>query len=811
MHPVRNNSEKSHTVSHEQLQQNVSTHIKIWKRCTCTEETLSCTGFSPKRRLHRVPLPEPNNRNTFTILNFHGNSISYIDENIWKSYRWSEQLILSGNSLTELHKDTFEGLLSLQYLDLSCNKIQSIERRTFESIPFVQFINLGCNLLTELSFGTFQAWHGMQFLHKLILSRNPLTTIEDSYLFKLPALKYLDLGKTQTPLGPVENILMMTLDLEKLILPNHLACCLCQFKNNIEVVCKTVKLHCDNACLTNTTHCDEEASISNTEGEFMKVLQARKKNTSTELTIEPEKASTDRNSLSVFMNDQLDFSDESDVISALNYILPYFLDGNLEDVESTLLPFIKLLFSNGKSLAKAPPGERQLLRGNQILKGLKDIQKSYFRRGGIHSRQRKENAQPIMESIVPKRSLRQPAPKELKQLHLVGRWPGKLVENSFHVEPSFVQERREAVPNFRKQYSLGSAPATISAKAPPVVKNKSKKLRYTLSILNDANAQIQNMNFPNPSSHFGKHFRFHKPYSRLIQRMPKARMNLKSRKEPAQMQAKRPLFSEVRSLINSPLQEALQAEGDRDTPLLDSFNLPESSMDNTSVENSHAQSGANTGHVTSPHKTISNSSTSQEKGTRTTNVMLSIKQSSDTLWEYQNVITEITPSFSDSTTPKPNPGDQLEIQLNQQLRTLIPNNDVRRLIAHVIRTLKMDCSDSQVQLACAKLISRTGLLMKLLSEQQEVKVSKAEWDTDQWKTENYINESTEAQSEQKKTKLSEFTKEVPGYGYNKLILAISVAVVVMILIIIFCLIERLSEELSQTPHSQEISVELEPK
>lgn len=49
----------------------------------------------------------------------------------------------------------------------------------------------------------------------------------------------------------------------------------------------------------------------------MKVLQARKKNTSTELTIEPEKTSTDRNSLSVFMNDQLDFNDESDVIGAL--------------------------------------------------------------------------------------------------------------------------------------------------------------------------------------------------------------------------------------------------------------------------------------------------------------------------------------------------------------------------------------------------------------------------------------------------------------------------------------------------------------
>ena len=51
-------------------------------------------------------------------------------------------------------------------------------------------------------------------------------------------------------------------------------------------------------------------------------------------------------SSSGFMDEQLDFNDESDVINALNYILPYFSEGNLEDVVSTLLPFIKLLFSN---------------------------------------------------------------------------------------------------------------------------------------------------------------------------------------------------------------------------------------------------------------------------------------------------------------------------------------------------------------------------------------------------------------------------------------------------------------------------------
>ncbi|XP_045381836.1 leucine-rich repeat-containing protein 37B-like isoform X2 [Lemur catta] len=341
-------SEMDFTVNYISEQNAPTYATNICELCTCKDETMSCVGLSPKQRLHQVPVQEPNACNgTFTILNFQGNAISYIDGNVWKSYPWTEKLILSENNLTELRKDSFEGLLSLRYLDLSCNKIQSIERGTFETLPFLQFVNLGCNSLTEVTFGTFQAWHGMQFLQTLILNQNPLATVEDSYLYKLPALKYLDVGTTQVSLTTIENILMETLELEKLILPSRLACCLCQFKSNIETVCKTVKLQCENACLTSTTDCREEASLGNTEGSLMKVLQARKKHTSTELTIESE-APSDKHgiSLSGFTNKPLGFNDESDVISALNYILPYSSEGNLEDVESTLLPFINLLFSN---------------------------------------------------------------------------------------------------------------------------------------------------------------------------------------------------------------------------------------------------------------------------------------------------------------------------------------------------------------------------------------------------------------------------------------------------------------------------------
>uniref|UniRef100_A0A2I3FVA1 LRRC37A/B like protein 1 C-terminal domain-containing protein n=1 Tax=Nomascus leucogenys TaxID=61853 RepID=A0A2I3FVA1_NOMLE len=379
-------------------EQKASTSTNICELCTCGDETLSCVDLSPKQRLHQVPVPEPNSYNgIFTTLNFQGNYISYIDGNVWKAYSWTEKLILSENYLTELHNDSFEGLLSLQYL---------------------------------------------------ILNRNPLTAVEDPYLFELPALKYLDMGTTHITLTTLKNILTMTVELEKLILPSHVACCLCQFKNSIEAVCETVKLHCNIECLINTVHCPEEASVGNLEGAFMKVLQARKQHTSTELTIESE------------------------------------------------------------------------------------------------------------------------APSDSSSIKLSG---------------------------------------------------------------------------------FG--------------------------------------------------------------------------------------------------------------------------------------------------------GDQFEIQLTQQLRSLIPNEDVRRFMSHVIRTLKMECSETYVQMTCAKLMLRTGLLMKLLSKQQEAKASKAEWDTDQWKTDNYI------ESGQKEQKSSELMKEVPRYGYNnEVILAISVTVILTLWIIMICLIEILAHKRASKKHEEDSSV-----
>ncbi|XP_066220428.1 leucine-rich repeat-containing protein 37A2-like [Saccopteryx leptura] len=260
----------------------------VCQLCSCRNETLSCVALDSTQRLHSVPVLQPGiDKDTFTTLDLRGNAIVSLSENSWQSFHHIEKLILSGNEITELRENSFKGLLSLKYLDLSCNKIQFIEKNTFESLPFLQHLNLSCNSLEKLSLETFKAWHGMQFLYKIILDQNPLTTIEDPNLLKLPALKYLDLGTTEVSLKTVETIIMKTHELEKLILPSRLSCCLCQLKNDIEAVSKTIKLHCEAECVVNTP-CEE---LSTAKAALLDAVRSHRESTSTELTIEPEKTS----------------------------------------------------------------------------------------------------------------------------------------------------------------------------------------------------------------------------------------------------------------------------------------------------------------------------------------------------------------------------------------------------------------------------------------------------------------------------------------------------------------------------------------
>ncbi|EHB17161.1 Leucine-rich repeat-containing protein 37A2, partial [Heterocephalus glaber] len=759
-----------------QEKQNARTHTDICELCTCRNETLSCTGLSPKHKLRQVPVLEPNN--TFTTFNFQENAIFHLGKKSWTTYRWAEKLNLSENGLTGLHKNSFKGLLSLRYLDLSCNKIQFIEAQTFEALPFLQVLNLRCNLLTQISFGTFRAWHGMQLLHRVILNHNPLSSVEDSYLFKLPALRYLDLGTTHTPLLAVENILMMTLELKTLIIPRHMVCCLCQFKSDIEVVCKTVKLHCDSECMTNPTQCLEEAPVGNAEGVFMRALEARKKNTETELVIESGKSSSEQSdvSWSDFMDEELDSNGENDVVGALNYILPNFSEVNLEGVDS-LLPFIQLLFSHIQNEANPQDqheGKRQRTV-DRVLKGPKGIRKRLLEERQKQEVREKQSTQPLAKNTADRRSLRSPSTEK----------PG---QNEGVLGPGNPLRTEQKVPvSSALQDPLLRRPATSALpKAPHWARNGAKDLTNSIWVLKNASARVNSMKATKPILGSKNGHDLYKTASlkahRTLEADPREQLMEEDTRGKLKI-AEGPLFAALRSLIHFPSQGLLSSSGD---PRVQDHPFPElhDPAETTTIEN---QAAGNT----------------PEKNVFATNSLISATNSALTListddhtnerhWEYTSTSSEPPPPET-SVPLLSSPGDEFETQLNQQLHILIPNKEFRRFIWYMIRTFKRDCSEPSMHLACAKLISRTGLLMKLLmlSEQQEEKVAQAQWDTEQWKSETYIKESSGVSSNQKaQGEPRGHTQEVPGHGYNKkLILAILVTGTSMLLIIILCLIK----------------------
>ncbi|KAL6084991.1 hypothetical protein STEG23_015103 [Scotinomys teguina] len=532
----------------------------------------------------------------------------------------------------------------------------------------------------------------------------------------------------------------------------------------------------------------EEASIGNPEGPFMKVLQTRKENTSMELVIEPERDYSDKENAnySSSMEEEINFSDENDVMSALNYILPYFSEGNLEDVVSTMLPYIKLLFSHeqdsdnslgslqndteslppknesesgnftyknklnklyllenlldaeidevkkegktvvhkekynnlGKkfkreifekrwepaqveerSLAEIEKAEKRLHWMSRVLSGTGSIQKRHFKDVSTKSLWNKQSVQAPVENITKDGQLRKPPTMELQQLGL-GQKLRRLVGNSFHSEPLLPKEQ-------------------------------------------SANANVRRAKGSNPSLQSEERHR-----------------NLRKKKSHFQLIAKKPASSAVRSLINSPAGGVFSSLGDlsyAEKPFSELYAASEPSTEKPLEEN-HTTTESTEGNtlkstITVPEETASETTPPENPATQsnmsTSTLIPTVQHTSKAHLDF-DLGSHSSDHLKEFECPLViSPGDEFESQLNKQLQPLIPNNNVRRLISHVIRTLKMDCSDTHVQLACAKLISRTGLLMKLLSEQQEFKLSRTDWDTEQWKNENYINESIEAQGEQK--------------------------------------------------------------
>ncbi|XP_062983944.1 leucine-rich repeat-containing protein 37A2-like [Elgaria multicarinata webbii] len=173
-----------------------------------------------------------------------------------------------------------------------------------------------------------------------------------------------------------------------------------------------------------------------------------------------------------------------------------------------------------------------------------------------------------------------------------------------------------------------------------------------------------------------------------------------------------------------------------------------------------------------------------------------ITLSHETHWEHHERRPSVSPPLN--LLPPPDDylfqGDLFEAELNKRLASLIPNAPVRNLISHVIRILKMDCTEPTIQMACAKLISRTGLLMKLFSERENLQETSSLWKSYFWSAKNVANMTTVSPRKIGKPSDEIARQGIPEYGYgNKLLLAISVTAVIMIIIAVICLIEICSQ------------------
>ncbi|NXK13639.1 L37A2 protein, partial [Herpetotheres cachinnans] len=195
--------------------------------------------------------------------------------------------------------------------------------------------------------------------------------------------------------------------------------------------------------------------------------------------------------------------------------------------------------------------------------------------------------------------------------------------------------------------------------------------------------------------------------------------------------------------------------------------------------------------------------TAEEEGSSLGGYLPAVPQTAEIHWKQPKEGSSFTsiPGSSNSPDGMPVQGDLFETKVNHHLRLLVPDEALRMFIAHVARALRMDCSLPEVQLPCAKMVSRMGLLVKLLSERQDdqgasVLVSQCLLEG------NVFNGMAQARKVSRKPTGKWKSEHTSG---NRLLLALSVTVIIMINLTVICLIEVCSQKPAATSQPQSTS------
>ncbi|KAL8206896.1 UNVERIFIED_CONTAM: hypothetical protein K2H54_034239 [Gekko kuhli] len=710
--------------------------------CHCTLEILNCSRITNPPGFHQVPLPNTAvHPHPFTYLDFTGNAISSTGKEVWNAYPWAEYLVLKDNSLSKLHNSSLEGLLSLIYLDLSCNKIQIIERNAFEAVPFLQIINLSGNIIEHITEGTFQAWHGMQFLFKVDLSHNPLAVIQDSYFYRLPSLKLLDLGATEVTPMILEDLLQTSLKLRTLILPKKMFCCLCRIKEDIEVSCETIKLGCTKSCAINTTLCEKEEPFNSIQEKVMKTLETRKLNGSSLLSILPERAGPNNDLLwSPEPNSDMlvpapnysNFTTNFNLLKSVKQVMHMKVDEPL-DMNWTDKSELKRLYLLA-SLLEAAHKEK-------IMELLKDSPET--------TAQNELSAQDLEKST--------------------DEATDKSVDISLKKERHVRKATREnwLRTNQRRKATLFRIGRDGKEFAKAAMQSADQPSDSELH--NEAESQRKLVDSQHALS-------FLRPHQEALQSSWKRSIS------DSLTNALNPTGSVIVDKNNNDLT-SLSSDGNYVAVLGNGHGiqiLTKEELLNKLLHRSNPPAGDDKSKISAINSEPSLNELSSD-----------ITLSHGTDWEYQR--TSVSPPRS--LAPQDDffrLRDIFEADLNKKLASLIPNTPVRKLLSHLIRILQMDCTAPTVQMACAKLLSRTGLLMKLFSE--NVNETSSLWKSYFWPSKNVSNMTTASSRNLEKPLGMTASQGIPEHGYRKkMVLALSVTAILMVIIVAICVIEICSQ------------------
>uniref|UniRef100_A0A8C3FQM9 LRRC37A/B like protein 1 C-terminal domain-containing protein n=1 Tax=Chrysemys picta bellii TaxID=8478 RepID=A0A8C3FQM9_CHRPI len=642
-----------------------------------------------------------------------------------------------------------------------------------------------------------------------------------------------------------------------------MACCLCQMKENIEILCKTIKLHCEHLCATNSSLCVHGEPLEKMQEELMKVLQSRKLNASIVLNLEPEEPllTNSENEITMFADilpffklfnfnlhkgkvtpglfklpaaqsnmlaltdfQHVDWANESELRKL--YILANLIATELQEklynsengngankMKSVLKSFLTTPAMH-KSQARRTEGQipavpghlREHLKAGGICRELaeqcdevlsrnthgrkktpertkecvdyrmkctregKEKQSKKMKRETLQAKEerskgtvccsgrKRRETKKAFKSQVQKRSdldLHRVAQSRKKVARSLN--PSSTVSVFRHHKISIPSSRRRSLPHLPTQASH----LTVSFK----VENNSDDLTGKIIIfLEHANKTGRKKDLDTLKA---KYAPLRKPKKVLIFRKH-------GQKGSPHFSRNNHLFQKTFHRVNSDVSHMLVERKQKHR-----MNSKEGVINRLS----HRKSAALTDAVLE--------NPSENNDSSLDDILPSIHQANETHWKHQKESSGFPYALSGSSSPDNYSvqGDLFEAELNNRLRSLIPNQAVRNLISHVIRTLKMDCTEPRVQLACAKLISKTGLLMKLFSEREDIKETSSLWRTYLWENGNAPNESTHQRKASKKDS-EELSPEPPQYSHgNKLLLAISVTVVIMIIIAVICLTE----------------------